>query len=67
MLGNRLLPGEFLHVGDSKTYEFLVPRIIGMESMLVKLYSNPEQQYEAESLEKIFSNVVPASTSSRRV
>ncbi|MEM3957988.1 MAG: hypothetical protein QXO47_07250 [Thermoproteota archaeon] len=47
MLGNRLLPGEFLHVGDSKTYNFLVPRIIGMESMLVKRYSNPEQQYEA--------------------
>ncbi|MEM2050711.1 MAG: HAD family hydrolase [Thermoproteota archaeon] len=55
-------PGEFLHVGDSKTYDFLVPRIIGMDSILVKRYSNPEQQYEAESLEKIFSSVVPAST-----
>ncbi|MEM3465719.1 MAG: hypothetical protein QXU11_06175 [Thermoproteota archaeon] len=46
---------------DCKTYDFLVPRIIGMDSMLVKRYSNPEQQYEAESLEKIFSGVVPAS------
>ncbi|MCX8183367.1 MAG: HAD family hydrolase [Crenarchaeota archaeon] len=50
-------PEEFLHVGDSKTYDFLVPRIIGMRSMLVKRYINPKQHYEVDSLDKIFSNV----------
>lgn len=45
---------------DSETYRLLVPRIIGMRSMLVECYGNPERHYEADSLDEIFNSMVPA-------
>jgi|YelNatPaOPRAMG01_1025707.scaffolds.fasta_scaffold106044_2 FMN phosphatase YigB (HAD superfamily) len=46
-------PATVLHVGDSKTYDLLIPRIIGMGSLLIRRFNKPEQRYEVNSLEQV--------------
>jgi len=46
-------PEMVLHVGDNKTYDFLIPRIIGMKSLLIRRCDRPEQHYKVNSLEQV--------------
>jgi FMN phosphatase YigB (HAD superfamily) len=50
-------PGEVLHIGDNTMYDYLVPRVIGMKSLLVRRYDSPRQSHEVSSLEQVLDRI----------
>ncbi|MGQ9479296.1 MAG: HAD family hydrolase [Thermoproteota archaeon] len=52
-----LKPAEVLHVGDNKIYDLMVPRVIGMKSLLVNRYRDLRQDYEVKDLEQVLDKL----------
>ncbi|MEM2087962.1 MAG: HAD family hydrolase [Thermoproteota archaeon] len=50
-------PGEVLHVGDNMMYDYVVPRVMGMRSLLIRRYTSPRQSYEVGSLEDVLDRL----------
>lgn len=50
-------PREVLHVGDNMMYDYMVPRVIGMGSLLIRRYDSPRQSYEVSSLEQVLDRI----------
>lgn len=46
-------PHEVLHVGDNRIYDLLIPRFIGMKSLLIRRYGEPRKDYEVSGLEQV--------------
>ncbi|MEM2931049.1 MAG: HAD family hydrolase, partial [Thermoproteota archaeon] len=51
-------PHEVLHVGDNRIYDLLIPRIIGMKSLMIRRYSDPKQDCEVNGLEQVLDRVL---------
>jgi len=50
-------PQEVLHVGDSFVYDFLIPRFVGMNSIIIKRFKPPRQKYEVSSLKQVLNMI----------
>lgn len=50
-------PREVLHVGDNMTYDYMVPRVVGVRSLLIRRYTSPRQSYEVSSLEQVLDRL----------
>lgn len=46
-------PQEVLHIGDNIIYDFLIPKFMGMESIIVKRFKPPKQKHEVSSLKQV--------------
>ncbi|MGQ9595987.1 MAG: HAD family hydrolase [Thermoproteota archaeon] len=50
-------PYQVLHVGDNRIYDYVIPKAIGMDSLLIKRYGNPNHEYEIKSLDQIVDRI----------
>lgn len=50
-------PVEVLHVGDNLMYDYMVPRVIGMRSLLIRRYDSPRRSHEVSSLEQVLDRI----------
>lgn len=50
-------PGEVLHVGDNMMYDYFVPRVVGIKSLLVRRYDSPRRSHEVSSLGQVLDRI----------
>lgn len=50
-------PREVLHVGDNFMYDFLIPRFVGMESLIIKRFKPPRRKHEVSSLKQVLDGI----------
>jgi len=50
-------PQEVLHVGDNFMYDFLIPRFVGMKSLVIKRFKPPRREHEVNSLKQVLDKI----------
>jgi putative hydrolase of the HAD superfamily len=50
-------PEEILHIGDNTLYDFVIPRLVGMRSILVKRYKRLIGDHEVSSLKQVLDKI----------
>ncbi|MEM1548228.1 MAG: HAD family hydrolase [Thermoproteota archaeon] len=50
-------PQKVLHVGDNFMYDFLIPRFVGMNSLIIKRFKPPRRKHEVSSLKQVLDGI----------
>lgn len=50
-------PRELLHIGDNIIYDFLIPRFMGIESMVIKRFKSPKLKHEISDLKQALERI----------
>lgn len=50
-------PYQVLHVWDNRIYDYVIPKVIGTNSLFIKRYGNPNHEYEIKSLDQVVDRI----------
>ncbi|MBO3799622.1 MAG: HAD family hydrolase [Candidatus Brockarchaeota archaeon] len=50
-------PREILHVGDNFIYDFLIPRFVGIKSLIIKRFKLPRRKHEVSNLKQVLDRI----------